>query len=429
MRVPVIATSAGTAATTPCGDSPRRVPYFDGLRGLGAVIVLLTHLSVSLYPSLTSGQDDVSGVHILTHFARSPLDLLTSGNFAVAIFFVLSGYVMSMLACRSKESLLGLSLRRYIRLAGPSAASCLLSAGLLLAGLYYNQKVAAFTDSSWLRQWFDFSGSLSAALHEGLIGIFEIPNSIYNANLWTMYTELWGSLAIFVLHRGIGPRLLRLVVILLMAGIAFVYFRQFGFFCIFAGSASYLVYDILHAEGTGAARRWLWPLVVLHRPAIAVPAVMMGLYFGSYPDFGVFNDPGVLYRWLRATSTLWVYGYHALGAVLVVHYVHRAPPFRAIFAKWPLLYLGRISFPLYLVHLPIICSFGAWLIARLHGEISYNAMAITVAVATTICSFGVAELFSRTVDRPCLALGPYVARQIDHRLRGRRLLIDLPADP
>jgi peptidoglycan/LPS O-acetylase OafA/YrhL len=334
-----------------------------------------------------------------------------------------------MLACRSKESVLGLSVRRYIRLAGPSAASCLLSAGLLLAGLYYNQRVAAFTDSSWLRQWFEFSASLSSALSEGLIGIFAVPNSVYNANLWTMYTELWGSLAIFVLHRCVRHQQFRLVVVLAMSGIAFVHFRQFSFFCIFAGAASYLVYDILHADGAGAARGWRWPLMVLHRPGIAVPAVILGLYFGSYPDFGVFNNPGVLYRWLRATSPLWVYGYHAIGAVLVVHYIHCAPPFRTVLATRPLLYLGRISFPLYLVHLPIICSFGAWLIGRLHGEMSYNWMAITVAVTTILCSFGVAEVFSRVVDRPCLALGPYAARQIDARLRGLRPLVGLPADP
>ena len=421
-----IATPPGIAAPPRRSDNPRRIPYFDGLRGIGALIVLLTHLSVSLYPSLTSGQDDLSGVHLFTHFARSPLDLLTSGNFAVAIFFVLSGYVMSLLACHSRHSLLGLSLRRYIRLAGPSAASCMLSAALLLAGLYYNQRVAALTDSSWLRQWFDFPASLPSALSEGLIGIFTVPNSIYNANLWTMYTELWGSLAIFLLHRAIPPRLFGLALILAMAGIAFVYFRQFGFFCIFDGAASYLIYDILHTEN---AKRWLQPMTLLHRPAIAMPAVIIGLYFGSYPDFGVFNDPGVLYRWLRATSTLWVYGYHALGAVLVVHYVHRAPSFRTILGSRPFLYLGEISFPLYLVQLPIICSFGAWLISGLHAKMPYNAMAVTVAAATIISSFAVAELFRRTVDRPCLAVGPYLARQIDHHLRGLRIVIGFPVDP
>ena len=427
-----IATVAVKAGSSTPQRRTHHIAHFDGMRGLGALIVLLTHLSVTLYPSMTSGIDDLSGIHLLTYVARSPFDLFTSGNFAVGIFFVLSGYVMSRLVCGSRESILGLSVRRYVRLDGPALASCLLSVGLLSTGLYHNQSVSTITASPWLGQWFDFTASVQSALYEGLIGIFVHPTSMYNANLWTMYTELWGSLAIFVVHRAIGNRLIRLGLILIMAIVAFVFFRNYGFFCILAGSASFLWHDLINEESvSGLPRRFAHlqsAFKIVRSPAVALSSVLAGVYFGTYPDFGSFEDPGPLYGWLRASSELWVYFYHALGSILIVHFIHGVSSLRNILASPPLLYLGKISFPLYLMNLPIICSFGAWMIEILHTRLPYNAMAIGVAFSTALCCFAVAEIYGRAIDQPCLALSRRLSYRIDAFIRRQRVVAPETAD-
>ena len=75
----------------------KKIRYLDGLRGLAAFEVVFHHFILAFYPALFAGPG------VPTHLAPgqevfvsgSVLNLLYDGNFAVCIFFVLSGYVLS----------------------------------------------------------------------------------------------------------------------------------------------------------------------------------------------------------------------------------------------------------------------------------------------------------------------------------------------
>jgi len=72
----------------------------EGLRGLAALAVFSCHFLYVFFPYLARGRTvDQSGFvplwHWETWFARAPFTLLYNGDFAVAVFFVLSGYVLT----------------------------------------------------------------------------------------------------------------------------------------------------------------------------------------------------------------------------------------------------------------------------------------------------------------------------------------------
>ncbi|WP_443147193.1 acyltransferase family protein [Paenibacillus sp. KACC 21273] len=75
----------------------QKLKYLDGLRGLAALIVVISHFVVAFYPSLYNGSID--SVHtqksLELWISKSPFNLFYNGNFAVCVFFVLSGYVLS----------------------------------------------------------------------------------------------------------------------------------------------------------------------------------------------------------------------------------------------------------------------------------------------------------------------------------------------
>jgi peptidoglycan/LPS O-acetylase OafA/YrhL len=78
------------------------------------------------------------------------------------------------------------------------------------------------------------------------------------------------------------------------------------------------------------------------------------------------------------------------------------------FGRW----LGTISFTLYLIHLPIICSLTAWLVLRLQGQ-SYGLI-VTIAGGTSIIAvLGIATSLTKFADTIPTALSQRVGREID----------------
>ena len=378
-------------------DKPYLIPYFDGLRGVAAFVVLLAHMACAIYPALVSGTKDLSGLSILAKLARTPFSLFTAGNSAVCIFFVLSGYVMAMLSNRSNESFIAMSVRRYLRLAGPAVVSCLLSAWLLKHSLYFNQSIADVTASSWLKQWFLFNGHYHAALREGLISIFQFPNSTYNSNLWTLYTEFWGSLSIFFLFHTVKNQYLRLFSFLLGTLIVLFLYRHYGFFCMFAGATLFHIQQLIH------------PFFKTKR--LNLICLLIGFFLCSYPDFAPYNKI-VTYDWITfGYQATW---YHSAGAILIVYFMHYSDIFKKIFSLPLFLWFGKISFSLYLIHLPIICSVGSLVISLSHSSLPYNVMSILFIIITTTVSLAFAQLYTLTIDKFFIRLGHWSSKKIDH---------------
>ncbi len=118
----------------PSADAPGRLAFADGLRGLAALWVLLFHLSTgrhldALLAALPAGVDRVA---------------FTWGHGGVAVFFVLSGCVLALTVERATLDAAGASrfvLRRLLRLAPPYYAALLVAVAL---GLVKGEHVGAW---------------------------------------------------------------------------------------------------------------------------------------------------------------------------------------------------------------------------------------------------------------------------------------------
>ena len=96
----------------------RRLAHLDALRGLAACSVLVYHILMALYGSQMVRE-------------RLPIDL---GQFGVLLFFVISGYVITMSV---EHAGLGVFwVRRALRLYPAYWCSVALAVGLALAGRY-----------------------------------------------------------------------------------------------------------------------------------------------------------------------------------------------------------------------------------------------------------------------------------------------------
>ncbi|NPV22865.1 acyltransferase family protein [Bradyrhizobium aeschynomenes] len=306
--------------------------YLDGLRGVAAVVVFIGHLLLALFDAFW----------------------IFNGRAAVCVFFVLSGFVLADLVERSTMSLLAQVLRRYLRLVGPMLLSSALAWALLEVGAYRNVEAAAVTESRWLALWYQFEPSFMTMIWETVYGVFVTGASAYNSNLWTMRPELIGSVFVFVIGSVARTRAWRGTCYVTLA----VWFWS-DYLLLFSVGA--LFYDFQNE-----LKR------LMHSNIIRISAFVAGLFFFIATEKllkHMYFPPVDMMRWQMLSATLivaavltWPLLQHSFGGV-----IGRA--------------LGRISFTLYLIHLPIICSLTSWLVITLPKSIS---VATSIAVTTPV---------------------------------------------
>ena len=103
----------------------------DGLRGIGAFIVYMSHYMDMFFPYVEQKQiDDGDKRHVPEVLRETPLKIIYSGYFFVVVFFILSGFVLPLRYFKTgKETCItGGTFRRYLRLMLPV---------LMIQSLYY----------------------------------------------------------------------------------------------------------------------------------------------------------------------------------------------------------------------------------------------------------------------------------------------------
>ena len=145
----------------------KRLYHLEGIRGLAAVSVLFAHFLQIFLPHVFYA-DPTEGHGVWEReLATSPLNILVNGNFAVCLFFVLSGYVLSrnFLSNGSLGGLRRLALKRYPRLMLPVLGAVMLAWGIpslaFAQSAVFDQVPPTFsstTNSELLMQSYAFGG-------------------------------------------------------------------------------------------------------------------------------------------------------------------------------------------------------------------------------------------------------------------------------
>lgn len=356
--------------------STARIAAFDGLRGVAAAIVVLFHYLCLLHPSLTPSMSEQ--VHWLVD---TPIHILWNGRFSVAVFFVLSGFVMAAAAERRQNALIANSITRYLRLALPVTTSCFLAWGWLIA---FPDSAQAMKDTLAISsRWLNFTYQepilpIWYAGADGMVANFVRGYSRFNNVLWTMKIELVGSLAIFLLY-ALTQGLARLLS-LGAAGIMVLLWFSDAYMGFVFGAALYEVYrrDLLQSVPT------LVPIA-----ALAAAMVLGGPGEGVHLRLGL---PNVSEQWHLGRPKGVMVG---VAAALLIYVILTLPALARVFAHPVPLFLGRISFGLYLVHVPPLYTIVAWSYLQ---DVPKAVLASGYAISMLLLAW----IFTLVVDEPSL---------------------------
>ncbi|WP_164985914.1 acyltransferase [Bosea sp. Tri-44] len=371
----------------------QRLDHLDGLRGVAAVAVVIFHLMSALTPWLVPEQQP--GAHWL---AYTPLAVAWNGTFAVSVFFVLSGFVVTNATLRRSDPIMIDVTIRYLRLAIPATASTLAAWFLLSVFPTSATQLAAFTGSRWLGWTYQESlPGPAAAIYNGMAGIFLSGGSFFNNVLWTMRPELLGSILCFVACAFAKPRF-RLA-IALGSAVIFIALRRYDYVCFPLG--------IILREAWASGRL---------PSALPIFAMLLGLVIGSQSGdaarlLGLDWLPEAL-KPERKGGLL-----YPIAAMLIVYGCLRSRSLVAALSGRIGRYLGAISFPLYLIHVPFIYT----IVAEAYLRTSQHVLALAGLLAGSfLLMFAIAHAAERWLERPFLGLLGQLRGRLREFRSGRR---------
>lgn len=348
----------------------RRITYFDGLRGVACIQVVACHYAIAFYPAMTLG-----------------LGFLTDGTFAVCIFFLLSGYVLTQAFAASTATPLTLIVRRLLRLCLPAYAAVVISG--LMESPGQNNAAIAHAAVGWPASFptplfagpgfpYDLSGTEILFGYRNTWPLYAswLPAGKISVDspLWTMSIEIMGSLLVLalVLVRRHARRAHLLSIIS-----ALVLFRE-----------DYLVLFVLShgiavmGHKTSPGRRAVLTPIFLMLAAVLLCSGYHPIVLNNYND--------------------------KIAAVLFFLGVLTAPWLQN-FLRGPIpQFIGTVSFPTYLLHYPVLVLAGSTLFLALYPLGHWPALIISWA-GGTVLTLGLAMVFERFVDAPVIRLSHRVA--------------------
>jgi peptidoglycan/LPS O-acetylase OafA/YrhL len=360
-----------------------RYEQLDSLRGLAACSVVVCH-ATNVLPGV---YDDP---HRLWWLTETPLALLRAGHAAVVFFFVLSGYVLALPFLKGTVSYPAFLLRRVCRIWIPYAAAMIVAVGCAIG--FHSTPVSGL--SHWANQPITFPGLQLMLDHLLLVGTF--ANGTYNPVVWSLVYEMRISLIfpvlVLLLRLGSWRRVLGAAVALSVAGLVVerlpfwtgsddlpMTLHYAGLFVL----GMLLARDMpklqaLYARFSSRTKTLLWMLAL----------VCYGHAAWLFPHSRLQHIP------------LYQDGLTAAGVSLFIIFALSPSRFSAWLETRPLVFLGKISYSVYLYHAVILLS----LVHLFYGKVPLGLIWLATAALTLV----VATLSYHLIEVPSIRLGKAV---------------------
>jgi peptidoglycan/LPS O-acetylase OafA/YrhL len=384
--------------------------------------VLLLHFFAAFAPDLVFALPNAATVAGAIHL--SPLYFLYDGYSAVYIFFALSGYVLSRSferhLARPSSQILG----RVIRLGLPALAATLVAAAVMSMFGRLNVPAGIVSGSDWFATQWNTEVSVVSILRDGtinalLLGYSGLPGVAFLipwqlpverslvAPLWTLSIEFYGSMIVLGLCLcARRSRALWWWVVLLGA----IFTLRSAYICFFVG---HLLATFRRAERPAPVRTLL-----------PVFSVISGVFLCVLAEVW---QP----QWLRslcADPTLLLFpGQFAplqqktFGAILILIGIIHLEAARTFLSTPWLVARSRLSFPIYLIHWPILFGPAAALFLLLNHVAGIEIARVGAVIAGISLALACSVVFL-PLDRGALEL----ARRLRKRMSGA---LDEPRRP
>lgn len=369
-----------------------RLESLDGLRGIAALVVVFAHamLMQPFFWALHYGPHDEQRSQIETLIADSPIRLLWGGDNAVILFFVLSGFVLALPWTNGRQLPYGSYLiSRFCRIYLPYLVAMIIS--LVLAVTIGGAKIPGASD--WVNLYAWANNYYWLDIPSLLLMLGNDYSTWLNNPTWSLVWEMRVSL--------LFPLLVISVIRWRMAGVVAV---AVGLWV--ALTVSQAIAGANPAETAMLGR----PHLTFYYAAFFLMGVVLAYYRDVLTRLGSMGSGDVsiimlvvgLWIWFTNWSIQPEFMKGAGAALIIIASISVGVP-RKLLTTVPVQWLGRVSYSLYLVHVPVL------LVAE-YSLFQYlpHSTIVLIAIPTALV---IAELFYRLVEGPTHRLGRYLVKR------------------
>ncbi|KAE9986872.1 hypothetical protein Vi05172_g7973 [Venturia inaequalis] len=432
---------------TPDDGTPAKIhptAYLDGMRGLAALFVFFCHYLYTCFViNFGYGQGEPGTNNNL--FQLPILRLLYSGPPMVCLFFVISGYALSLkplklMRARSWDNLANTMtssiFRRGIRLFLPTTISTFMVFLMLRLNFYEGTREFA-NDQRYIRninephpdcwetfsiQFYDWCQKVFLFVHVWSWEPFG-GSTNYDVHLWTVPVEFRCSMVLFIVLMGIA-KLKTWIRFVTLIGIAWFTYRndRWDMLLFLAGTFLAEIDLILAAKKashSNASNGLLDPCNTRSKKYKSISWIALGifsLFLMSQPKEGFETTPGWVY--LATLIPEWYTDkyrfYQVFGSILFVACTNRSKTLQKPFNTPFVQYFGKISYAIYLVHGPVLHVVGyrierwAWRITGIETQRQYVAGFVLAGIFIVPIVIWISDLFWRGVDARTVTFARWV---------------------
>ncbi|KAL5355384.1 acyltransferase family-domain-containing protein [Aspergillus floccosus] len=361
------------------GDPRKSVKWIDGLRGIASFLVVLTHLARAWDYDLFAPRDTEDATPRVLQWPI--LRIPWQGRIGVTIFAFLTGYVCALKPIKQSRagdryaaftSVAKSAFRRPPRLILPATFAMIISWVMAQCGAFI---VANRSDCWWCRYAApDLEDSFwkeVLRLFKNFLSTWTTGYMAYDDHQWALLPLLLASMLVYILL--CATMFVRFRYRLVIYLIMFLYFHQdaakntetFQMQAIYGMFLSDLSYE---AAWRDFIDRHRWPRRIV-AGFLAITGLLIAGYPGEHPEWATWSD--IMYKaaqYIFPPEVNIGKRYTAVGVDLIIFAIYISPSTKEFLSSRLLLWLGKQSFAVYLVHGTLLRTVLCWMLYGISGQ-------------------------------------------------------------
>ncbi|HHT7168325.1 TPA: acyltransferase family protein [Bacillus cereus] len=383
----------------------RRYEELDSLRGLAALIVVIHHCLLTFIVFFAAYNHESINSLIVRFLSNSPLHIMWAGSESVILFFILSGFVLSLPFLNNKTTTYqNYLVKRFCRIYLPYIITMFLSVSLF-------NLIKVDNPIPHLSDWFNGMWSSPLTFKTALSHLLMLGFDTHNINTvtWSLVHEMRISIFFplviipilkFDWKKSLMIGLLTtysLWFIFIMASLV-IKVEDVSFLLKSIGDTfyycSFFVIGAIFAKYKDSIKVFYNRQSSISKVIIVILAVLMYSIEWIVPELGALkNSGGIYYISLRTFINLCV----AIAILILFMFALNAVKLQNTLKNAKLVYLGKISYSLYLIH-PIVLLSSIYLLKEF-----FPITAIVISVP--FISIGLASIMYKFIEEPSISLG------------------------